>query len=453
MKCLIFAFFVSRIYSDAVCDQDTFINELKQDLADNNMLDCLRVIVPPHMGQETAEQKNRRLAAQWDSDCSFDGPESWVREMSKVFNIASLVNNVGDVVERDSDNEADLCEFVRAAFNANKFPKMGSITNMNKDFLQKVACAGHKSQTQPCAVNNESFFASKSWFILFQGMTITYDGAPDWRLYKKPEPKAEEEVLDTADEEDESEMSPEQKRKLLEAENMSGRFNNPTQYDKTKVYKLTINSDKFEDVGEMFSFDKAQKDANVLLWGMLNNQFEPSNQGEKRWCAMRFLVNADPAAAVKTDLSTKEFYHPHFSLFNVNITKIDTNIKASLQLTCDKSVTMLGNEKSYTDVFFNMLALSNKFPFHAATSSPENFPKDPNPPGSVSPGWKNIGLELDVNKQKGKNYSYKDQVTDHQPVMIIYQVRFKMMGTMKLRVLQEEVGGLPEKTFEIANSY
>lgn len=135
MKCLIFAFLVSRIYSDAVCDQDTFINELKQDLADNNMLDCLRVIVPPHMGQETAEQKNRRLAAQWDSDCSFDGPESWVREMSKVFNIASLVNNVGDVVERDSDNEADLCEFVRAAFNANKFPKMGSITNMNKDFL------------------------------------------------------------------------------------------------------------------------------------------------------------------------------------------------------------------------------------------------------------------------------------------------------------------------------
>ena len=37
--------------------------------------------------------------------------------------------------------------------------------------------------------------------------------------------------------------------------------------------------------------------------------------------------------------------------------------------------------------------------------------------------------------------------------MIIYQVRFKMMGTMKLRVLQKEVGGLPEKTFEIANSY
>ena len=125
---------------------------------------------------------------------------------------------------------------------------------------------------------------------------------------------------------------------------------------------------------------------------MLNNQFEPSNQGEKHWCAMRFMVNADPAPAVKTDLSTKEFYLPHFSLLNVNITKIDTNIKASLQVTCDKSINMLGNEKSYTDVFFNMLALSNKFPFHVATSNPDTFPKDPNPAGSVSPGWKDIGL-------------------------------------------------------------
>jgi hypothetical protein len=40
---------------DAVCDKNTFINELKQDLADNNMLDCLRVIVPPHMGEENSE--------------------------------------------------------------------------------------------------------------------------------------------------------------------------------------------------------------------------------------------------------------------------------------------------------------------------------------------------------------------------------------------------------------
>ena len=97
---------------------------------------------------------------------------------------------------------------------------------------------------------------------------------------------------------------------------------------------------------------------------------------------------------------------------------------------------MLGNEKPYNDVFFNMLALCNKFPFHAATSNPDTFPKDPNPAGSVSPGWKDIGLELEINKQKGKNYFYKDQVTDSQPVMIIYQVRFKMMGMMKLRVLQ-----------------
>ena len=48
---------------DAVCDKATLIQELKQDLADNDMLDCLRVIHPPHGVKETPEMLNKRLAA------------------------------------------------------------------------------------------------------------------------------------------------------------------------------------------------------------------------------------------------------------------------------------------------------------------------------------------------------------------------------------------------------
>lgn len=48
------------------------ILELKQDLADNSKLDCLRTIGPRHGSIETEEQTNARLTAQWDTDCAFE---------------------------------------------------------------------------------------------------------------------------------------------------------------------------------------------------------------------------------------------------------------------------------------------------------------------------------------------------------------------------------------------
>lgn len=220
MKLAIFSFLAYWAACDAVCDKNTLINELKQDLADNNMLDCLRVIHPPHGVEESAEVLNKRLAAQWDSDCSFDGPDSWVEEMKKIHNIPYLVDNIGDVVEGDNDDQADMCEFIRAAFVANKFPKMGTVTNMNKDFLAKIDCAGHKSQTQPCAVNNESFFASMSWYILFDSFSITYKNTPKWKIEAPKIEKKEEEEEEPLPE-DEEELTPAEKRKKLENANLS----------------------------------------------------------------------------------------------------------------------------------------------------------------------------------------------------------------------------------------
>ena len=51
------------ILADAVCDKHTLIAELRQDLADNNVLDCLRIIRPPHNHEENAADTNLRLAA------------------------------------------------------------------------------------------------------------------------------------------------------------------------------------------------------------------------------------------------------------------------------------------------------------------------------------------------------------------------------------------------------
>jgi len=60
---LLLASLINLMYTDAVCDKETLIAELQQDLEDNGILDCLREIRPPHNHEETILENNLRLAA------------------------------------------------------------------------------------------------------------------------------------------------------------------------------------------------------------------------------------------------------------------------------------------------------------------------------------------------------------------------------------------------------
>ena len=61
---LLFITLVSYINSDAVCTDLMWINELKQDIAYNGKLDCLRVPLPPPKDHtETEEEKRKRIEA------------------------------------------------------------------------------------------------------------------------------------------------------------------------------------------------------------------------------------------------------------------------------------------------------------------------------------------------------------------------------------------------------
>lgn len=92
--------------------------ELKQDLEDNGVLDCMRRIPAPNGAGEDEASKNLRLAAQWDTDCSFEAEYDWMTSLSETFKIDNLVDSHGDIVEKDFDEQADMCEIVRAAVAA-----------------------------------------------------------------------------------------------------------------------------------------------------------------------------------------------------------------------------------------------------------------------------------------------------------------------------------------------
>lgn len=124
---LVLLVFLPIIYSDAVCDKKTLVAEIKQDLRDNKYLDCRRVNPIPHKVEETEIEKNYRLAAQWDSDCSFEGSDNWKNDMAKYLGTSTLVNVNGDVMEEDDDEQADMCEIIRALLADGKFKDAGEI--------------------------------------------------------------------------------------------------------------------------------------------------------------------------------------------------------------------------------------------------------------------------------------------------------------------------------------
>ena len=70
--------------------------ELKQDLADNTKLDCLRTIKPRHGEKETTSMTNARLAAQWDTDCAFEADYDWKKRTIALFGINTLSDANGE---------------------------------------------------------------------------------------------------------------------------------------------------------------------------------------------------------------------------------------------------------------------------------------------------------------------------------------------------------------------
>jgi len=148
---------VSFVYSNGVCDEKLLLMELKQDIEDNGILDCLRVIQAPHNYMEDWKEKNKRLAAQWDTDCSFEADYNWQSSLQNVLGINNLVDDTGDIVENDFDDQADMCEIVRAALAAGKFSEITSeMTNIPLKILDFIDCPGDSMQSEICAVTGGS---------------------------------------------------------------------------------------------------------------------------------------------------------------------------------------------------------------------------------------------------------------------------------------------------------
>jgi hypothetical protein len=179
---------------DSVCDLELFILELKQDLEDNGILDCLRKIRPPNGVIETTEQKNKRLAAQWDTSCSFESSFDWVSQYKKNFGITTLVDEIGEPVDHNLPDQADMCELFRAGIASGLLDKITTdVTDIPFEALNFIDCPGMTGK-KICAVNGDSYFKTDMWTIMIDSMNLQVNGLPSF--IKSSENLSETTVID-----------------------------------------------------------------------------------------------------------------------------------------------------------------------------------------------------------------------------------------------------------------
>ena len=89
MKTFLIIFCAKLISSLHICSLETLKWEIIQDLRDNGRLDCLREIPIPKGIMEDDSELNRRLEAQWDTDCSF---EIYNNTFKDTFNLKVLLD-------------------------------------------------------------------------------------------------------------------------------------------------------------------------------------------------------------------------------------------------------------------------------------------------------------------------------------------------------------------------
>lgn len=183
---LIVLYLIEYIKLDAVCTEDTWINELKQDVAYNKKLNCERIPPPPPSDHtETDEERKRRLESAWDSDCSFEAGFDWFSKLKEKFGLKNgLVDADGKAIDGNFDNQADMCEIARALIAGGVIEGV-TLDNLTEESFKDLSCPGNPGKIGICAVSGGSAAQSYAWNILLDGIGIKIGENPNWIMTKK----------------------------------------------------------------------------------------------------------------------------------------------------------------------------------------------------------------------------------------------------------------------------
>lgn len=105
---------------------------------------------------------------------------------------SGLVDRDGKSVDNDFDDQADMCEMIRALI-AGGVIEGAKLDELTESLADGIDCPGDgdEGQSEICAVTGGSAAQAYSWIILLEGISITASERPAWELDPKSKDKLE----------------------------------------------------------------------------------------------------------------------------------------------------------------------------------------------------------------------------------------------------------------------
>lgn len=184
---------LQNVKSEVVCSEYELVREIREDLEDNGKLDCLRESLP--IPGEAKEDKNKRIAANWDGDCSFESDSiefPWTKRLMEYYPLVRGIVDVNGNPTNDANqpDQADMCEIIRTLIGNNMIDGItmigDGITNLNKDISYYIDCPGGGSESSVCAATAGSFADPYGWYIFLDGQSLRFNGKPNYEVEREP---------------------------------------------------------------------------------------------------------------------------------------------------------------------------------------------------------------------------------------------------------------------------
>jgi hypothetical protein len=173
---------VSIVRSEVVCSESELIKELQEDIADNGKLDCLRETIAEE--GETLDQRAKRIKANWTGDCSFESNNQlfpWTKRLLNNYPlIRGLVDVMGEPIDKNEPEQADMCEIIRTLIGNDLFKDVkligDSLISISDTLVNYIDCPN-----EICAATGSSFADEEGWYIFLDGQSIQFNGKPQYK--------------------------------------------------------------------------------------------------------------------------------------------------------------------------------------------------------------------------------------------------------------------------------
>ncbi len=169
--------FIKLNLSSTICSAEKLIQELIEDVQYGGKLNCLLFPKTPNnqaSDGESPKEANLRIKAAWTSECAFKARYNWPDIAKERYGIQNLVDVEGKPLDGPLDDQADICQLIRAFIAAGLFDGT-TLKEIKEEIFEQISCPGPltRKQYQVCAATVSPPAMPDEWLMFLEPLVLS----------------------------------------------------------------------------------------------------------------------------------------------------------------------------------------------------------------------------------------------------------------------------------------